>query len=367
VLGAPVRRGIEVRGFRERDDHIEVETSTGSFTAKYLAGCDGGRSAIRKAAGFDFPGTAPTLTGWQMMAKLDHPEKLKLGWNRTAMGMMAVGPMPGRVFIADLSGPPPDRNAPITKGEVEAALRRVSGTDVKILALDSVTRFTDNARQATSYVKGRVVLAGDAAHVHSPFGGQGLNLSLVDAANLGWKLAAAVGGRPELLDSYTTERHPVGARALAATRAQIALMRTDELTSALRAIVADLMKTDDGTRYFGELLSGVDIRYDLGDPHPLVGRLVANTALELPTEERALYTLLESGRPLLFGPTDFAPVARGRADVVRTRGGPSMLIRPDGCIAWASQDGEEGADDRLHAALERWWGPPDRANASLAP
>lgn len=234
-------------------------------------------------------------------------------------------------------------------------------TDVRITALKAATRFTDNARLATTYRKGRIFLAGDAAHVHSPFGGQGLNLGLVDAANLGWKLARAVRGAESvdrldsLLDSYTAERHPVAAKALDATRAQIALMRPDVYTTPLRSIFSDLMKLEDVNEYIVELMSGLGTRYDLGDDHHLVGRLAANVALELPERESKLYDLMQEGQAVLFGPSsDLEAAAKGRARVVRTRGGPSMLVRPDACIAWASRDGEEGPDDRLTAALERW-------------
>ena len=224
-LGIDVRRRHEIAGFREVGDGIEIDVRgpDGPFTLKsaYLVGCDGGRSAVRKLAGFEFPGTDPTLTGHRAIVELDHPERLlPLGWRRTAKGMLAYGPIPGRVCLVEFDGPPPDRNAPITVEELQGSLRRVSGADVTITAIKTATRFTDNARQATTYRLGRVLLAGDAAHVHSPFGGQGLNLGILDAVNLGWKLAAVVSGRApaELLDTYTAERHPAAARVLAITR-----------------------------------------------------------------------------------------------------------------------------------------------------
>ena len=187
---------LTVEGFEQHNDGVTVQTSAGPLGTKYLVGCDGGRSPVRKLAGFEFPGTDPTLTGYQAVVTLDAPEKLPAGWHRTPRGLVSSGL--GRVFTAEFNGPPAiDRHAPITQAEVEAAIQRVSGTDVKILTMTMATRWTDNARQATTYRMGRVFLAGDAAHVHSPFGGQGLNLGLVDAANLGWKLAAAVDGRDE--------------------------------------------------------------------------------------------------------------------------------------------------------------------------
>jgi hypothetical protein len=196
---------------------------------------------------------------------------------------------------------------------------------------------------------GRVLLAGDAAHVHSPFGGQGLNLGLVDAANLGFKLAAAVNGRHHLLDSYTSERHPVAARVLENTRAQVALMRPDPLTSALRNIVSDLIKLPEGNRYFGELLTGVGIRYDLGDDDPLVGTLAKNQLLTLEggSEER-LYTLMENGGGLFISPSERSLPQNVRH--ARTQAGPSLLLRPDACIAWT-----DASTKPLDDALARWF------------
>jgi hypothetical protein len=329
----------------------------------YLVGCDGGRSTVRKLAGFEFPGTDPTLTGYQAIVELDHPERLlPLGWRRTAKGVLAYGPIPGRVFVAEFDGPPPDRNAPITVEEVQASLRRVSGADVTITAMKTATRFTDNARQATTYRLGRVLLAGDAAHVHSPFGGQGLNLGILDAVNLGWKLAAVVCGRApaELLDTYTAERHPVAARVLANTRAQVALMRTDDLTTALREIVAEMMRLDEGNRFFGEMISGITIRYALGGTHPLVGRLCGNFALNLDEGETDLFSLMSRGHAVLIdagggAAANIAAAWEPHVRIARACGRPSLFVRPDGCIAWASDDGNV---DGLAAALTEWLGTP---------
>jgi 2-polyprenyl-6-methoxyphenol hydroxylase-like FAD-dependent oxidoreductase len=348
-LEVEIRRGIAVEGFEQDADGVTVRTSAGPLRAKYLVGCDGGRSRIRKLAGFEFPGTDPTLTGYQAVAELDAPEKLAPGWNRTPRGLVVSGVIAGRVFTAEFDGPPPERDAPITQAEVEASIQRVSGTDVKILSMTMATRWTDNARQATTYRKGRVFLAGDAAHVHSPFGGQGLNLGLVDAANLGWKLARAVNGRDQLLDSYTAERHPVAARVLENTRAQVALMRPDPLTSALRTIVGDLMKLPEGNRYVGEMLTGVGIRYDLGDDDPLVGTLGKNQRLTLGdgSEER-LYSLMSKGGGLFISP--FKRSLPQGVQHAHTQEGPSMLVRPDGCIAWT-----EASSQSLEDALARWF------------
>jgi 2-polyprenyl-6-methoxyphenol hydroxylase-like FAD-dependent oxidoreductase len=346
-LGIEVRRGTTVEGFEQDSEGVTVQTSADPLSAKYLVGCDGGRSRIRKLAGFEFPGTDPTITGYQAVVAFDAPEKIAAGWHRTPRGLVSSGL--GRVFTAEFDGPPPNRDAPITQAEVEAAIQRVSGTDVKILSMTMATRWTDNARQATTYRMGRVLLAGDAAHVHSPFGGQGLNLGLVDAANLGWKLAAAVNGRDRLLDSYTAERHPVAARVLENTRAQVALVRPDPLTSALRTIVSDLMKLPEGNRYFGEMLTGVGIRYDLGDDDPLVGTLAKDQLLTLADggEER-LYVLMERGGGLFISSSERS-LPRG-VQHARTKDGASMLVRPDGCIAWT-----DASSKSLDDALACWF------------
>ena len=350
-LGIPIRRGTTVEGFEQDDDGVSVHTSAGPVRAKYLVGCDGGRSRIRKLAGFEFPGTDPTITGYQALVELDEPEKLARGWQRTPHGLVVSGVMGARIFTAEFNGPPPNRDAPITQAEVEASIQRVSGTDVKILSMTMATRWTDNARQATTYRMGRVFLAGDAAHVHSPFGGQGLNLGLVDAANLGFKLATAVKGRPHLLDSYTAERHPVAARVLENTRAQVALMRPDPLTSALRTIASDLMKLPEGNRYFGEMLTGVGIRYDLGDDAPLVGTLAKDQLLTLEggSEER-LYALMEKGGGLFISPSERSLPQDVRHARTLEKDGPSLLVRPDGCIAWT-----EASSKSLDDALARWF------------
>jgi 2-polyprenyl-6-methoxyphenol hydroxylase-like FAD-dependent oxidoreductase len=357
-LRVEIRRGVTLESFTQHEDAVSVQTSAGPLYTKYLVGCDGGRSRVRKLAGFEFPGTDPTITGYQAVVQFDAPEKLTLGWHRTSRGLIAV--LPGRVFTAEFDGPPPVRDAPVTQAEVEAAIQRVSGSDVRVLSMTMPTRWTDNARQATTYRSGRVLLAGDAAHVHSPFGGQGLNLGLVDAANLGWKLAAALKGRDvllahgparvdHLLDSYTVERHPVAARVLENTRAQVALMRPDPLTSALRTILSELMKLPEGNRYFGEMLTGVGIRYDLGDDDPLVGTLVKDQPVALREGgEEWLYALMEKGGGLFISPSERSLPQDVRH--ARTHDGPSLLLRPDGCIAWT-----DASSKPLDAALARWF------------
>lgn len=346
-LQIELRRSVTLEGFEQDEVGVTVQTSAGQLRARYLVGCDGGRSRVRKLAGFEFPGTDPTITGYQVVAEFDAPEKIPKGWHRTPHGLIASSP--GRVFTAEFNGPPPHRDVPVTRAEVEAAISRLSGTRVEIRSLTQATRWTDNARQATTYRKGRVLLAGDAAHVHSPLGGQGLNLGLVDAANLGFKLAAALEGRAHLLDSYTAERHPVGARVLENTRAQVALLRPDPLTSALRDIVRELMLLRDVNCYFGEMLTGVGIRYDLGDEDPLVGTLAKDQRLVLADgRSLQLYALMESGGGHFISPAERS-LPRG-VQHARTRGGPSMLLRPDGCIAWT-----DAASSSLDDVLARWF------------
>jgi len=368
--GVTVWRETELVSFDATERAVEIELTSARgeqrVRAQYLVGCDGGRSRVRKLAGFDFPGTEPTMTGHQAIVTLDHPERLlPLGWRRTPHGMMAFGPVPGRIFMAQFDGPPPDRNAPVTREELEASLRHVSGADVRILEVRSATRFTDNARQAATYRLGRVLLAGDAAHVHSPFGGQGLNLGLMDACNLGWKLAATVHGTapPGLLDTYTAERHPVAAAVLENTRAQLALMRPDFATTALRNVVTQLMGTDDGNRYFGELISGVRARYDLGHDDPLVGCTGKNYALAGGADA---FALMAGGAALLVDGTGGAASALGAPYAPRVTTAPALdtcsyLLRPDACVAWTSAD---GSIDGLQSALERWFGAPQTRGAA---
>lgn len=348
-LGIEVRRRVSLERFEQDADGVRVwlEGQPEPLRTKYLVGCDGGRSKVRKLAGFEFPGTDPVVTGYQAIVDLDAPDKLlPLGWRRTPVGMMAYGPVAGRILTVEFGGPPENRDAPITIPELEGALQRVSGTDVKITAIKTATRWTDNARQASTYRLGRVLLAGDAAHIHSPFGGQGLNLGLVDAANLGWKLAAVLHGtKPALLDTYTAERHPVGARVLDATRAQVALMRPDAHTGALRNIVAELMQIPDGTRYFGAMMRGVSTRYDLGDENPLVGTLVADR----PIGDTTLYALMQRGGGLFVAPHDH-PTLPKSVHYARSPDGPAMLVRPDGCIAWT-----DASTTSLDDALARWF------------
>ncbi|MGW8503730.1 FAD-dependent oxidoreductase [Streptomyces sp. CLCI03] len=378
-LGVEVRLGTELTWFDEDADEDAIvvrparlaDGSGQAVHADRLVGCDGGRSTVRRLAGFAFPGTDPQITGHQALVEMTGSEALRPGWNATATGMYAHGPVPGRILTVEFDGPPAERGADVTAEELQTSLRRVSGAEVTITGVRTATRFTDHARQATDYRAGRVLPAGDAAHVHSPFGGQGLNLGIGDAMNLGWKLAAVVRGRaPEgLLDSYTAERHPIGAWVLGWTRAQIALMRPEPQARALREVVTALAGSVAGTTYFAKKLSGVAHRYDLPGRHPLVGRSAPD--LELADGTR-LADLLHDGRALLLGLADDAELrarAEGYGERVRlvTTACPDrpdlagLLVRPDGITAWAIDAGgtpETGAG--LGDALSRWFGTPDR-------
>ncbi len=345
-LGVELRRGQGVEGFEASNDEVTVQAGGQRFRARWLVGCDGGRSTVRKQGGFEFLGTEPEFTGYSVMADIAEPEKLPLGRHYTPTGMFTQW-RPGVIAMTDFDGGAFHRTQPITREHVQAVLRRVSCTDVTLKALHLASTWTDRSHQATTYRKGRVLLAGDAAHIHSPLGGQGLNLGLGDAMNLGWKLAATLrGDAPEgLLDSYTTERHPIGARILDWTRAQVALMRPSPPSRALEAILRDLLDTRDGATYLAERLWGVSLRYDLGGDHPLVGRSCPDFEFEDGTRLGALLregsgVLLDFDRQPSLQALDghWGDQVRYVASDARDRLGLSaLLVRPDGFVAWASE------------------------------
>ncbi len=372
--GVPIHRGHTVTALVQDPDGVTVDVVVGQRTRRlrvgYVAGCDGGRSTVRRCAGFSFHGTPPIMVGRQAAVELCDPGRLPPS-GRTPTGMLIHSP--GRVGTFEFDGPPVDRDVPVTGDELRASVRRVAGVDVDIAALGDALRFTDAAFQADGYRRGRVLLAGDAAHVHSPNGGQGLNLGLVDAVNLGWKLAAHVRGAapPGLLDSYTRERHPVGAAVLRNTRAQSALMRPGPHTDALRDIVADLMDIPEVSRYFGRMLSGLDwsypVLYATAEHHPLTGRHCPDLPLTAAPDSRPrrLSEFTTGGRPQLLVPGRLAEVGAGWrdwVDVVEVESVDhtdidAVLVRPDGVVAWAAQPSAPPDLDLLRTALRTWFGP----------
>ncbi|MFJ8623554.1 FAD-dependent monooxygenase [Kitasatospora sp. NPDC093550] len=395
-LGVAVRRGVEVTALEDTGDGVLLGTTAGPVRTGWLVGCDGGRSTVRRLAGIEFPGTDPEFTGHLAVADLAEPHGLADGWTWSTRGAYRYGPQPGRLVTVEF-GAAPDRSAPVTLADVQESLRRVSGTDVTLTALRGpATRWSDNARQAAAYRAGRVLLAGDAAHVHSPFGGQGLNLGVGDAMNLGWKLAAVVAGwAPEgLLDTYDAERRPLGAWVLDWTRAQTGVLRGDAGSAALREVLADLLATRDGATHAVKQISGVTQRLDLPGDHPLTGR----HAPDLPLADGSrLADHGHDGGFLLLDRTPHGALARlaapwaGRVRTVADGSGApghgsaepvsgfrtpvGVLVRPDGVVAWACDSaavtgpeattgpqragGLESAAG-LEAALRRWAGAPSR-------
>ncbi|MFC4764710.1 FAD-dependent monooxygenase [Dyella koreensis] len=365
AMGVDIRRGLTVEDFDPSDEGVTVRVDGETFRGRWLVGCDGGRSTVRKAGGFEFVGTDPEFTGYSVEVDLADPDKLRPGRHYTPTGMYTYA-QPGTIAMVEFDDGASHRIQPITREHVQAVLRRVSCTDVTVTALQLATTWTDRAYQATAYRRGRVLLAGDAAHIHSPLGGQGLNLGLGDAMNLAWKLAATIRGyAPDgLLDTYSSERHPIGAKVLDWSRAQVALMRPSKSSRALEAIIRDLIDTRDGATYFAERVWGVSLRHDLGDGHPLVGRSAPDFEL---THGTRLGEHLRTGSGLLL---DFD--ARAALRAVATRWGDrvayitsdaknrlglsAMLVRPDGIVAWATEAAP--APDEVAQAASRWFGEP---------
>jgi len=362
-LGVKIKRGVAVTGFRQTADEVTVQSGDQSFTAKWLVGCDGARSVVRKLGGFEFAGTEPEFTGYTTRIDIADPEKLKPGRNVTPTGMYMQS-QPGYVMIQDFDGGTfHSSDQPLTLEHVQEVLRLVSGTEVTIGVLHTATTWTDRARQATTYRNGRVLLAGDAAHIHSPLGGQGLNLGLGDAMNLGWKLAATIHGKaPEgLLDSYYAERHPIGEQVLDWSRAQVELMGTRPHARALYAVVKDLINTRDGATYIAGRVWGINTRYNLGGVHPLIGRSVPDFELE---NGSRIGELMQHGRGLLldFDTNSSLKALAGeygsQIDYISGAakdqlGLNAVLVRPDGIIAWVADNNADYT--RLRHATEKWF------------
>ena len=371
-LPVTIHRGREVTGLTQDATGVDVELSEGgSLRASYLVGCDGGRSVVRKKAGIEFPGWDAATS--YLIAEAEMTEEPPWGVRRGEKGVNAIGKLPdgkraGIVLVEAEVGKQEDP----TLQDLRAALVAVYGTDFGVHNATWLSRVSDMARQAASYRERRVLVAGDAAHVHSPAGGQGLNVGVQDAVNLGWKLAQVVRGtsRESLLDTYHSERHPIGARVLRLTLAQTALGRGDDRTEALRENVTELLKMDEPRKRYGAMMSGLDVHYDLGAGHPLLGRRMPD--LEIITEEGAkrVFTLLHDARPVLLNlgkPLDLAQWADRvkRVDarceekwelpvIGKVTPPTAVLIRPDGYVAWTS----EGTEDGLRDALTRWFGAP---------
>jgi 2-polyprenyl-6-methoxyphenol hydroxylase-like FAD-dependent oxidoreductase len=363
ALGVEIKRGLAVTDFQQTEDGVTVQSGDQSFKGQWLVGCDGGRSVVRKAGGFEFAGTEPEFTGYSTQIDIADPEKLTPGRNVTSKGMYLQS-QPGYVLIQDFDGGAfHNSEKPITREHVQEVLRRISNTDVTINALHIAATWTDRARQATNYHNGRVLLAGDAAHIHSPLGGQGLNLGLDDALNLGWKLAATIQKKaPEgLLDSYQTERNPIGAQVLDWSRAQVAVMGTGPQGRALNAIFRDLMNTRDGATYFAGRVWGIFTHHNLGGDHPLVGHSVPNFEFEDGTR---IGELMHDGQGILLDfdrNASLKTLASEYGDRIKYVSGQAkeqlglkaVLIRPDGIIAWASDNDPDCSE--LQKAAARWF------------
>ncbi len=367
-LGVTIIRERSVTGFSQNDTGVDVELSDGqSLHADFLVGCDGGRSVVRKTAGIDFPGWDPS-TSW-LIAEVEMKEEPKIGL-RPGGG---IGPADGGRIRVVLTDKELKQGEP-TLQEVRDALLAVDGTDYGVHSPVWISRFTDLTRQATSYRKERVLLGGDAAHVHPPQGGQGLNIGVQDAVNLGWKLAQVVKGKSPvtLLDTYQAERHPVGARVLQNTLAQGALRGTDERTNALRDTVSELLGLEEPRKRFAGMMSGLDVHYDLGEGHPLLGRRMPDLDLETADGTVRAFSLLHSGKAALVnlsGADDIAITpwldrvqlvdatheGSWELPVLGEVSAPSaVLIRPDGHIAWVG----DGTDAGLQEAMTTWFGAP---------
>jgi 2-polyprenyl-6-methoxyphenol hydroxylase-like FAD-dependent oxidoreductase len=387
-LAVTFYRGREVTGFAQDDTGVDVALSDGqSLRAEYLVGCDGGRSLVRKTAGIEFPGWDPTTSS--LIAEVEMTGEPKLGIHRTALGVHGFGKAeyeirdgevvymdggPVRVMVTEEHVGP---TAEPTLRDLSEALIAVYGTDYGIHSPIWISRFTDMTRQAAAYRDRRVLLAGDAAHVHSPVGGQGLNTGVQDAVNLGWKLAQVVKRTsPEsLLDTYHAERHPVAARVLRSTMAQTALMRTEDRIEALRDTVSELLGMDEPRKRFAAIMSGLGIHYDLGEGHPLLGRRMPDLDLVTANGPLRVFTLLHDARPVLlnlgepgvFAITPWADrVQLIDAEYVGTWELPAIgavtaptavLVRPDGYVAWVGDLTQVGLAD----ALTTWFGPPAAA------
>jgi 2-polyprenyl-6-methoxyphenol hydroxylase-like FAD-dependent oxidoreductase len=384
ALGTEIRRGHELTGLTQDAEGVTIEVAapdgTRQVRASYLVGCDGAHSTVRRLAGIEFPGKDPSvsaLIGYVTLTEQNVPRR----WERTPTGQMVMAFPPeggiGRVVMVEYGRTVADRDAPVTLEEMRAASVRLKGREFRFTEpVLWMSRFNDSSRRAEPYRQGRVLVAGDAAHIHFPIGGQGLNMGLQDAMNLGWKLAAVVSGRvhQDLLDTYHEERAPVADMVLRNTRAQLALMNPDEHhVTPLRELFQDMMKGDELNRYLSAMISGTATRYGAPGPdeHPLAGAFAPDVDLKTASGPTRPAELLRSGRGLFLevaGRADLRAIAEGWADRVtitsasvpeQSLGTEAILIRPDGYTAWAARSrAEDAAEDAdgLRKALTRWFG-----------
>jgi 3-(3-hydroxy-phenyl)propionate hydroxylase len=376
-LGVPIYRGREVTGFTQNDTGVDVQLSDGQLLrAEYLIGCDGGRSLIRKAAGIEFPGWDPTTSS--LVAEVEMDQEPERGIRRDDKGTHGLGRLEDgkrvRVVVSERYA---GQTGEPTLRDLSQALIAVWGTDYGLRSATWISRFTDMTRQAASYRVRRVLLAGDAAHVHYPVGGQGLQTGVQDAVNLGWKLAQVVSGTsPEsLLDTYHAERHPVAARVLHNNLAQMVLTRSDARIDALRDTMTQLLSMDEPRKRIAGMMSGLDIHYDLGEGHPLLGRRMPDLDLVTDNGPLRVFTLLHDARPVLLNLgdpggfdvtswaervqlTDAKYAGTWELPVLGAVTAPAaVLIRPDGYVAWTGDPTHPGLPD----ALTTWFGPPTAA------
>jgi 3-(3-hydroxy-phenyl)propionate hydroxylase len=376
-LAVPICRGREVTSFVQDNTRVDIELSDGrSLRAKYLVGCDGSRSLIRKKAGIDFPGWDPSTS--YLIAEVEMAEEPEWGLRRSEKGINAVAKLEdGKRARVVLNEQHVGQSDEPTLRDVREALIAVYATDYGLRSATYISRFTDMARQAASYRDRRVLLAGDAAHMHSPVGGQGLNIGVQDAVNLGWKLAQVVHGTsPEsLLETYHAERHPVGSRVLRNTMALTVIDRGDDRIGALREMLSELLQMDEPRKQYFAMMSGLDIHYDFGKGHPLLGRRMPDLDLVTANGSLRVFTLLHDARPVLLnfaepGGFDIAPWA-DRVQLIDAKyvgtwelpalgavtAPTAVLIRPDGYVAWVG----DPTQVELADALTTWFGPPAAA------
>ncbi|TDV56593.1 rifampin monooxygenase [Actinophytocola oryzae] len=360
-VGAEIRRGCELVGLSQDEDGATVELADGTrLRSRYVVGCDGGRSTVRKLLGVGFPGE-PAGKEW-LLGEVELTESAEavaavVAEARETHKGFGVGPIGGGVFraVAPAAGVAEDSSVPPTIDELKQQIRAIAGTDFGVHSARWLSRFGDATRLADRYRVGRVLLAGDAAHIHPPMGGQGLNLGIQDAFNLGWKLAAEVGGwSPEgLLDTYETERRPVAADVLDNTRAQVELTSLEPGPQAARKLLAELMDFEEVTRFLIEKVTAIGIRYDLGDGHELLGRRLRDIQLK----GGRLYERMHGGRGLLLDQTGrlsvegWAERVDHVVDVSEELDVPAALLRPDGHVAWVGEDQRD-----LMGHLPRWFG-----------